>query len=49
MIIFFNNFRAADLHEEKERLARSMGVCRNKDVIEKVLEFAMSDEIRSDP
>jgi hypothetical protein len=49
MIIFFNNFRAADLHEEKERLARSMGVCRNKEVIEKVLEFAMSDEIRSDP
>jgi hypothetical protein len=34
------------LHEEKERLARSMGVCRNRDVLQQVLEFAMSDEIR---
>ncbi len=39
-------FRASELHEEKERLSRSMGACRNKDVLEKVLEFSMSSEIR---
>ena len=39
-------FRKQDLHEEKERLSRSLGASRDVDVLQKVLDFAMSDEIR---
>lgn len=40
-------FRAADLHEEKERLSRSMGSCQKKEVLEQVLEFSLGGEIRA--
>ncbi len=40
-------FRKNDLHEEKERLARSMGAARDLDVLQKVLDFAMSEEVRN--
>jgi puromycin-sensitive aminopeptidase len=40
-------FRASDLHEEKERLARSLGACKDVNTLQKVLDFAISDEIRN--
>ncbi len=39
-------FRKEELHEEKDRLAQSLGASRDVDVLQKVLDFAMSDEIR---
>jgi len=39
-------FRKEELHEEKERLSRSLGASKDVDVLQKVLDFAMSDEIR---
>ena len=40
-------FRKEELHEEKERLSRSLGASKDLDVLQKVLDFAMSDEIRN--
>jgi len=40
-------FRKEELHEEKERLSRSLGASKDVDVLQKVLDFAMSDEIRN--
>ena len=39
-------FRRTDLHEEKDRLSRCLGASQDLDVLQKVLDFAMSDEIR---
>ena len=39
-------FRRTDLHEEKDRLSRCIGASQDLDVLQKVLDFAMSDEIR---
>jgi len=30
------------LHEEKDRICRAMGASKNKDILKKVLDFAMS-------
>jgi len=40
-------FRKAELHEEKERLSRSLGASKDANVLQKVLDFAMSEEIRN--
>ncbi|XP_026812969.1 puromycin-sensitive aminopeptidase isoform X2 [Rhopalosiphum maidis] len=40
-------YRGTDLHEEKDRICRAMGASKNKDILKKVLDFAMSDEVRS--
>lgn len=43
----FKMFRATDMHEEKNRIARALGAVHNKGLIEVVHEFAMSKEVRS--
>ncbi|VEN47672.1 unnamed protein product [Callosobruchus maculatus] len=40
-------YRATDLHEEKDRIGRSLGAAKDPILLGKVLEFAMSDEVRS--
>ncbi|ELU07211.1 hypothetical protein CAPTEDRAFT_150577 [Capitella teleta] len=40
-------FKAADLHEEKVRLMRSLGAVRGEALIKRTLEFAMSEDVRS--
>ncbi|XP_013422080.1 puromycin-sensitive aminopeptidase-like [Lingula anatina] len=40
-------FRAADLHEEKVRIMRNLGAVKQDHLIKRVLEFAMSEEVRS--
>ncbi|XP_055608301.1 puromycin-sensitive aminopeptidase [Uranotaenia lowii] len=40
-------YRASDLHEEKDRISRALGSIGNVDILRKVIEFAMSDEVRS--
>jgi len=40
-------FREADLHEEKVRLMRCMGAVSQPELIKKVLDFSMSEEVRS--
>lgn len=40
-------FRAADLHEEKMRLMRSLGAVKDKVLIQRVLDFSLSEEVRS--
>lgn len=40
-------YHDTDMHEEKDRISRSMGSCRDKKVLEKVLAFAISDAVRS--
>lgn len=40
-------YREADMQEEKDRLSRAMGSLRDKRLLSKVLELAMSDEVRS--
>jgi puromycin-sensitive aminopeptidase len=42
-----NLYRAEDLHEEQDRLACSMGSATNVDILLSVLEFAISDDVRS--
>ena len=39
-------FRKEELHEEKDRLSRSLGSSKDMDVLQKVLDFGMCDEIR---
>ena len=40
-------FRAADLHEERVRILRVLGSVRQPELIKRVLEFSLSDEVRS--
>lgn len=35
-------YRSADLHEEKDRISRSLGAAKDVELLSKVLEFAMS-------
>lgn len=35
-------YRATDLHEEQDRISRSLGCIRNTALLSKVIEFAMS-------
>ncbi|KAK0172910.1 hypothetical protein PV328_006175 [Microctonus aethiopoides] len=37
----------ADLHEEKDRILRALGAIRDKQLLGKVLDFAMSDKVRA--
>nr|CAI5862745.1 unnamed protein product [Callosobruchus analis] len=38
-------YRATDLHEEKDRIGRSLGAAKDPILLGKVLEFAMSDTV----
>ena len=40
-------FRAADLHEERVRILRVLGTVKKTDLIKRVLEFSLSEEVRS--
>lgn len=40
-------YRATDLHEEKDRISRALGTIRNVNVLKKVIDFAMSEEVRA--
>ncbi|XP_071942533.1 puromycin-sensitive aminopeptidase-like [Antedon mediterranea] len=40
-------FNKQDLHEERERIMRSLGAVKDPQLIKKVLDFAMSDKVRS--
>jgi len=40
-------YRESDMLEEKDRIGRSLGFAKNPDVLKKVLEFAVSDDVRS--
>jgi len=40
-------YRDADLHEEKDRISRSLGATRDPNLIQRVLQFAMSSEVRN--
>lgn len=35
-------YRSADLHEEKDRISRALGAAKDKELLERVLTFAMS-------
>lgn len=35
-------YRSADLHEEKDRISRSLGATKDRELLAKVLNFAMS-------
>lgn len=40
-------YRSVDLHEEKDRISRAMGATKDPELLLKVLEFSISDEVRS--
>ncbi|KAK9876801.1 hypothetical protein WA026_015039 [Henosepilachna vigintioctopunctata] len=40
-------YREADLHEEKDRVSRSLGALKDSKLLEKVLDFSMSEEVRA--
>lgn len=40
-------YRTTDLHEEKDRIARALGTIHDVDILRKVIDFAMSKEVRS--
>lgn len=40
-------YRSTDLHEEKDRISRALGSITSIDILHKVIEFAMSKEVRS--
>jgi len=40
-------YRNETLQEEKDRICRGLGAIGNEDILKKVLQFAMSDEVRS--
>ncbi|XP_047517240.1 puromycin-sensitive aminopeptidase [Pieris napi] len=44
---FLHLYRAADLHEEKDRISRALGAVKDPALLNKVLNFAISDEVRS--
>ncbi|KAF7263953.1 hypothetical protein GWI33_000819, partial [Rhynchophorus ferrugineus] len=39
-------YRSTDLHEEKDRISRSLGSANSIELLNEVLNFAMSDEVR---
>lgn len=42
-----NLYRATDLHEEKDRISRALGSIKNVELLQKVITFAMSGEVRA--
>ncbi|KAG6444849.1 puromycin-sensitive aminopeptidase [Manduca sexta] len=44
---FLQLYRAADLHEEKDRISRALGAVKDPELLKRVLDFAISDEVRS--
>lgn len=40
-------YKNADLHEEKDRILRALGAIKDETLLMKVLDFAMSDEVRA--
>lgn len=40
-------FKVQDLHEEKERIMRTLGNVKDEKLIKRVLDFAISDDVRS--
>ncbi|XP_014478221.1 PREDICTED: puromycin-sensitive aminopeptidase [Dinoponera quadriceps] len=40
-------YKEADLHEEKDRILRALGAIKDEALLMKVLDFAMSDEVRA--
>lgn len=40
-------YRGTDLHEEKDRISRALGSIRDVEILKRVIEFAMSDEVRA--
>ncbi|XP_013190703.1 puromycin-sensitive aminopeptidase [Amyelois transitella] len=44
---FLALYRAADLHEEKDRISRALGAVKDPALLNRVLNFAISDEVRS--
>ncbi|XP_072947418.1 puromycin-sensitive aminopeptidase [Epargyreus clarus] len=44
---FLQLYRAADLHEEKDRISRALGAVKDPALLKRVLDFAISDEVRS--
>ena len=40
-------YRATDLHEEKDRISRALGSIRDVELLKKVIQFAMSGEVRA--
>ena len=40
-------YRATDLHEEKDRISRALGSINNVELLQQVIQFAMSDEVRA--
>lgn len=45
--IMLDLYRKSDLHEEKDRILRSLGSIKNDELLNKVMEFSMSDEVRA--
>ena len=39
-------YRVASLHEEKNRIGRALGIFQQKDLLQRALNFALSDEVR---
>lgn len=42
-----NLYRATDLHEEKDRISRALGSISSVELLQQVIQFAMSDEVRA--
>lgn len=42
-----NLYRATDLHEEKDRISRALGSISNVGLLQQVIQFAMSEEVRA--
>lgn len=40
-------YRSTDLHEEKDRISRALGSITNPTILQKVITFSMSEEVRS--
>jgi len=40
-------FKDDELHEEKDRISRAMGACKDMEVLTKVLDFAISEDVRN--
>ncbi|XP_070570374.1 puromycin-sensitive aminopeptidase-like [Ptychodera flava] len=40
-------YKEQDLHEERERIMRAIGAVKDKALIQKVLDFSLSDDVRS--
>jgi puromycin-sensitive aminopeptidase len=42
-----NLYRSTDLHEEKDRISRALGSINDVQLLQKVIQFAMSEEVRA--